>query len=70
MAVIMERTLPGGGTVRLHDDYIPKTKEQRRMSEEALELTIIELVRQGSLVLPGVERGAEIDCRVVRKFIE
>lgn len=69
MAVIMERTLAGGGVVRLHDDYLPKTEAEQRASERALELTIIQLVREGSLVLPGVERGAEIDCKVVKRAL-
>ena len=70
MSVIMERTLAGGGVVRLHDDYLPKTEAEQRASERALELTIIQLVREGSLILPGIERGSEIDCRIVKKALE
>lgn len=68
MAVVMEKRFSGGGCARLHIDDT-QTEAERAMSRRAFELTVEQLVKEGSLILPGVERGASVNVKLVKKEV-
>lgn len=69
MAVIYEKRYEGGGAVRVHDDYLPRTESERRAADLAFELTVARLIRNGEIVVPGYEYlvGKEIVCELRRE---
>ena len=68
MAVVLEKHFSGGGCGRLHIDDT-QTEADKAMSRRAFELTVEQLVKEGSLVLPGVDRGASVSVRLVKKEV-
>ena len=68
MAVVMEKRFAGGGCARVHIDGA-QTEAERAMSRRAFELTVEQLVKEGSLILPGVERGASVNVKLVKKEV-
>ena len=68
MAVVLEKRFSGGGCGRLHIDE-NQTEAEKAMSRRAFELTVEQLVKEGSLVLPGVERGASVSVKLVKKEV-
>ena len=70
MAVIYEKQLPGGGCIRLFDDYLPKTDEERRSAHRDFERTAEMLISTGQLKVDGVSVGDKVKCTLVRRESE
>ncbi len=66
MAVIAENRLPGGGYVRLHNDYVPTDERERTARVHAFEAVVAQLISSGQIRIDGVEVGDTVECKLVR----
>ncbi len=65
MAVVAENRLPGGGYVRLHNDYVPTDKRERTARIHAFEAVVANLISTGQIKIDGVEIGDEVICKII-----
>lgn len=65
MSVVAENKLPGGGSVRLHNDYVPTDERERTARLHAFEAVLANLISSGQIKIDGVEIGDNVICKIL-----
>ena len=67
MSVVAENKLPGGGSVRLHTDYVPTDERERTARLHAFEAVLANLISSGQIKIDGVEIGDNVICKILER---
>lgn len=67
MSVVAENRLPGGGYVRLHNDYVPTDEKERTARIHAFEAVVANLISSGQIKIDGAQVGDKVECTLIDK---